>query len=92
MCVTSGRCEGRCEGGGARRRIYLWPFSYSQSLCSCCLHTTLDVLLCAGRNGLPPTPNIFALWMQLRDGVLYIYLHFYQMKGVVSKGGRQRVK
>ena len=38
----------------------LW-ISYSQSLCSCCLLTAwkcvplLDLLLCARRNGLPPT-------------------------------------
>ena len=37
---------------------YIWPFSYSQSLCSCCLLTTwkcvplVDLMLCAGRNGL----------------------------------------
>ena len=36
---------------------------YGQSLCSCCLLTTwkcvplLDLLLCTGQNGLPPTPD-----------------------------------
>ena len=48
----------------------LW-ISYSQSLCSCCLLTAwkcvplLDLLLCARRNGLPPTPDTSAFWMQL---------------------------
>ena len=42
---------------------YLWPFSHSKSLYSCCLFTTwkcaslLDLPLCAGRNGLPPIPD-----------------------------------
>ena len=41
----------------------LWPFSYSQSLCCCCLLIIwkcvplLDLLLCTGRNGIPPTLN-----------------------------------
>ena len=53
--------------------MFIWPsvfhpclphlYSYSQNLCSCCLLTTwkcvplLDLLLCARRNCLPPTPN-----------------------------------
>ena len=50
----------------------IWPFSYRQSLCSCCLLTTwkcvpqLDLLLCARRNGLATTyTRYFALRMQL---------------------------
>ena len=58
----------------------LWSFSYSQTLCSCCLLTTrkcvplLDLLLCARRNGLPPYTRYFALWMQVLPRKKHLFM------------------